>query len=148
VESQALNPLEAYLRLDAADSTPLPQQEGQKTLPQTLYSAPWDFSFDFSSQFSDAAAPFYIPEASSIYPIAAQTEAGSSMEELPNTISGQEDTTLCSVAFSLVMTSNRKGYSTADLDLKLRAGYRNGYATSEGCRIENRILLRVLTEII
>jgi hypothetical protein len=58
-----------------------------------------------------------------------------------------EGTTLCSFAFSLVMKNNKKGYNTADLDLKLRAGYRSGATTSGGCRVDNKILFRVLAEI-
>ncbi|KAL5404851.1 hypothetical protein PMIN06_012459 [Paraphaeosphaeria minitans] len=37
-----------------------------------------------------------------------------------------ETTSLCSWAFALVLKNNAKGYSAADLDLKLRAGYRFG----------------------
>jgi len=58
-----------------------------------------------------------------------------------------ENTTLCSLAFSLLMSNNRKGYSAVDLDLKLRAGYMCGASTSEGCRIDNKVLFSVLAEI-
>jgi hypothetical protein len=85
---------------------------------------------------------------SSIPSIAAQTESDSTVAEGSEMLIKQEDTTLCSVAISLVLKSNRKGYSAADLDLKLRSGYRYLPATSEGCRIDNRTLLQVLTEIV
>ncbi|KAH7382273.1 hypothetical protein BKA66DRAFT_570567 [Pyrenochaeta sp. MPI-SDFR-AT-0127] len=58
-----------------------------------------------------------------------------------------DTTSLCSWAFSLVLKSNLKGYSTTDLDLKLRAGYRHGATPTEGCRIDNKILLNVLAEV-
>ena len=58
-----------------------------------------------------------------------------------------DTTTLCSWAFSLVLKSNVKGYSAADLELKLRAGYRHGVAPTEGCRVDNKVLLGVLAEI-
>lgn len=58
-----------------------------------------------------------------------------------------DTTTLCSWAFSLVLKSNLKGYSAADLDLKLRTGYRHGLTPTEGCRINNKVLLNVLAEI-
>ncbi|KAF1842800.1 uncharacterized protein K460DRAFT_314437 [Cucurbitaria berberidis CBS 394.84] len=58
-----------------------------------------------------------------------------------------DTTTLCSWAFSLVLKNNLKGYSAADLDLKLRAGYRHGATPTEGCRIDNKILLTVLAEV-
>jgi hypothetical protein len=31
--------------------------------------------------------------------------------------------------------------------LKLRAGYRNGFVVTEGCRVRNKILFSVLAEI-
>lgn len=58
-----------------------------------------------------------------------------------------ESTTLCSTAFFLVMRNNRKGYTVADLDLRLRAGYRYGSTASEGCRVKNNVLFDVLAEI-
>jgi hypothetical protein len=59
-----------------------------------------------------------------------------------------DTTSLCSWAFSLLLKNNIKGYSAADLDLKLRAGYRHGAAPTEGCRIDNKVLLNVLAEIL
>jgi hypothetical protein len=59
-----------------------------------------------------------------------------------------DTTTLCSLAFPLVLKNNLKGYSAADLDLRLRVGYRLGAAPLEGCRIDNKILFTVLAEIL
>ena len=59
-----------------------------------------------------------------------------------------ETTSLCSWAFSLVLKNNSKGYSAADLDLKLRVGYRHGATPTEGCRIDNETLLKVLAEVL
>lgn len=56
-------------------------------------------------------------------------------------------TTLCSVAFSMIVKNNRKGYSQPELDLKLRAGYKCGLSASGACRVENKILFQVLAEI-
>jgi hypothetical protein len=56
-------------------------------------------------------------------------------------------TTLCTTAFSLVLGSNRKDYSAADLDAKLRMGYRFSATPLEGCRVDNHVLLEVLAEI-
>jgi hypothetical protein len=67
--------------------------------------------------------------------------------KISNTSLSLEETTLCSVAFSLVVKNNRKGYGTADLDRKLQIGYRSGATASEGCRVENKVLLSVLSEI-
>tara|TARA_R110002003_G_scaffold1193_6_gene22772 strand:- start:1225 stop:1653 length:429 start_codon:yes stop_codon:yes gene_type:complete len=73
-----------------------------------------------------------------------------STEVSSNTIPAEDvsdTTTLCSAAFSLVLKNNLKGYSAADLDLKLQVGYRCGAAPSEGCRVDNKILINVLAEI-
>jgi hypothetical protein len=58
-----------------------------------------------------------------------------------------DTTTLCSLAFPLVLKNNLKGYSAAELELRLRVGYRPGAAQLEGCRIDNKILFTVLAEI-
>ena len=58
-----------------------------------------------------------------------------------------DTTTLCSWAFSLVLKSNMKGYSAAALELMLRVGYRYGATPTEDCRIDNKVLLGVLAEI-
>ncbi|OAL53466.1 hypothetical protein IQ07DRAFT_361496 [Pyrenochaeta sp. DS3sAY3a] len=71
-------------------------------------------------------------------------------ESFGNTTTAEDisdTTTLCSSAFSLVLKNNLKGYSAADLDLKLRMGYRCGATPSEGCRVDNKILISVLAEI-
>jgi hypothetical protein len=59
-----------------------------------------------------------------------------------------DTTTLCSLAFPLVLKNNLRGYSAAELDLRLRVGYRLGSAPLEGCRIDNKILFTVLAEIL
>lgn len=58
-----------------------------------------------------------------------------------------ETTSLCSWAFSLVIKNNVKGYSAADLYQKLCAGYQFGATPTEGCRVNNKILLGVLAEV-
>ncbi|KAF2621317.1 hypothetical protein BU25DRAFT_416225 [Macroventuria anomochaeta] len=86
---------------------------------------------------------------------AAPTSVSESMDSLMTrafsdavTVENVSDTTtLCSWAFSLVLKNNLKGYSTADLDLKLRVGYRHGATPTEGCRVDNKVLLNVLAEI-
>ncbi|CAN9227250.1 unnamed protein product [Alternaria alternata] len=57
-------------------------------------------------------------------------------------------TTLCTIAFSRILESNRRGFSATDLDLKLRVGYRFSATPLEGCRVDNHILLDVLAEIL
>ncbi|KAF2106199.1 hypothetical protein BDV96DRAFT_337192 [Lophiotrema nucula] len=58
-----------------------------------------------------------------------------------------ENTTLCSLAFSLITTNNRKGIDPMQLEVRLRAGYRPGPTPSDGCRVDNKVLFTVLAEI-
>jgi hypothetical protein len=148
VEKPILSPLEAYLNLDAVDPTLLPQQENRLMSPHLVEIVPFEASIDSSNYFGNIESTWHVHGSSPITSIAAQGENDIDTVEGSKIPWDEEDTTLCSVAFPLIMSSNRKGYSTADLDFKLRVGYRYKHATHEGCRIDNRILLRVLTEII
>jgi len=57
-----------------------------------------------------------------------------------------EGVTLCSIAYSLVLQHNKKGYDFAQLDIKLRAGY-TGRSISASCTVDNKVLFGVLAEI-
>jgi hypothetical protein len=54
--------------------------------------------------------------------------------------------TLCSIAYSLVLQHNKKGYDLAQLDVKLQVGY-TGRSISAGCTVDNKVLFGVLAEI-
>jgi hypothetical protein len=105
---------------------------------------PFDFPTDspsiLESLQTDSQATSLIQLAGDI----TRTEANSSTMPAEDV---SDTTTLCSLAFSLVLKNNLKGYSAADLDLKLRVGYICGATPSEGCRVENKILINVLAEI-
>lgn len=58
-----------------------------------------------------------------------------------------QDTTLCTAAFGLVMRCNKRNTSFGEIEKKLRCGYRSAVFQWEGCRVENRVLLAVLSEI-
>lgn len=100
---------------------------------------PWEFS-----DFHAASASSHVEQFGQVTMDALMTKAFSNAATADDV---SDTTTLCSWAFSLVLKSNLKGYSAADLDLKLRAGYKHGATPTEGCRIDNKILLNVLAEI-
>ncbi|PKY00243.1 hypothetical protein P168DRAFT_74839 [Aspergillus campestris IBT 28561] len=58
-----------------------------------------------------------------------------------------QDTTVCAVALELVMSCNRKNLSISELDMRLRCGYRRAQFQWEGCRVDNRVLFAVMSEI-
>jgi hypothetical protein len=127
---------------DAQDFLPGPTQTGTETL------LPWEFSFDFSTNPADFSEPL---QSESVLPqmldqSATEAPAADMLESiLP--LDNTQDTTLCTLAISLVLKNNRKNYTATDLDLRLRAGYRCGFAASEGCRVDNKILFGLLAEI-
>jgi hypothetical protein len=59
-----------------------------------------------------------------------------------------EETTLCSIAFHLVIQCNRTGRDVFELESKLRYGYRMPTSPGEGCRVDNKTLLAVLAELL
>lgn len=59
-----------------------------------------------------------------------------------------EETTLCSIAFHLVIQCNRTGRDVFELEGKLRYGYRMPASPGEGCRVDNKTLLAVLAELL
>ncbi|OJI99733.1 hypothetical protein ASPVEDRAFT_523957 [Aspergillus versicolor CBS 583.65] len=58
------------------------------------------------------------------------------------------ETTLCSIAFHLIVQCNRAGKDVLELETKLRYGYRMPALPGEGCRVDNRTLLTVLAELV
>lgn len=57
------------------------------------------------------------------------------------------DTTLCTAAFGLVMRCNKRSVSIGEIEAKLRCGYQSAVFQWEECRVENRVLLAVLSEV-
>lgn len=133
------------LNTDVRTQTMFPLQQNPL---QTEHVPPWEFSFDFSSFPHDTSesvlshAELYSSQS------AIHSAEDGLIAEVPVNSASSENTTLCSLAFSLIMNNNRKGYDVAELDLRLRAGYRYEEASSEGCRVENKILFSVLAEIL
>ena len=81
----------------------------------------------------------YMPPASSINKPLIGSD--SSTHTTSNT------TTLCSVAYAIIMKNNVKGYSPVDIDLKLRVRYQYGASSDESCRVDNKTLFSVLAEV-
>jgi hypothetical protein len=108
-------------------------------LSQINVPPPWEIS-----DFPATSAYSHIEQFGQLTVDALMTKAFSNVVTVDDV---SDTTTLCSWAFSLVLKSNLKGYSAADLDLKLRAGYRHGFTPTEGCRIDNKVLLNVLAEL-
>lgn len=59
----------------------------------------------------------------------------------------QRTTTLCSVAFRLVARCNRRSIDLNMVYVQMQHGFHWGRTLIDGCRVDNQVLLAVLTEI-
>ncbi|KIW01241.1 uncharacterized protein PV09_07285 [Verruconis gallopava] len=139
------NTRDAILSSDISDFNAYVSHNQEKTWYRSSDLLSFDNILDLSRFSVDSATSMQFSPPASQHFITTETKDDDAFTQRPNAV--QSDTTLCSAAFSLITMINRKGYNAADLDLKLRAGYRNGHAISDGCRVDNGVLLRVLTEI-
>lgn len=57
------------------------------------------------------------------------------------------NTTLCSLACQWVIQCNTKGVELDVLYFRMERGFKQGNSPLEGCRVDNQVLLNVLTEI-
>ncbi|KAJ5827189.1 hypothetical protein N7447_003952 [Penicillium robsamsonii] len=57
------------------------------------------------------------------------------------------NTTLCSLACQWVIRCNTKGVELDALYFRMERGFKQGNSPLEGCRVDNQVLLKVLTEI-
>ena len=58
-----------------------------------------------------------------------------------------ESTTGCSIAFSMLLSNNSRGYTLSDIDERLQAAYRQDNSVAEGCSVLNKVLFQLLSEI-
>lgn len=57
------------------------------------------------------------------------------------------NTTLCSLACQWVIQCNTKGVELDVLYFRMESGFKQGNNPLEGCRVDNQVLIKVLTEI-
>ncbi|KAI7969361.1 hypothetical protein EIK77_000914 [Talaromyces pinophilus] len=125
---------------------PLPQfDEPRLPSPHTTLGDSFDLSM-FNTYMPDLYGRALEPHSFDLLSATNQDLSGNlfgrEIDDVP------QDTTLCTIAIQIVGLCNKKNINTLELDSKLRRGYRNGSAPLEGCRVDNRVLLSVLTEII
>jgi len=90
-----------------------------------------------------AVRPMY-PTTGSLGPSNSAAAQGNPLQVTDYTSDG---TTACQIAASLITTNNAIGYSTEELESRLRIGYRATGIANEDCRILNKVLFAVLAEI-
>jgi hypothetical protein len=66
---------------------------------------------------------------------------------LTDEMASEDRTMLCSIAFRLILQSNKRRYSESEIDSKLCRGFRQGRTQSEKCRVDNEVLFALLSEI-
>lgn len=87
-------------------------------------------------------------------PLAEPTEPNFGSSQYQGTQEGNEtsapsnmNTTLCSLACQWVIQCNTKGVELDVLYFRMERGFKQGNSPLEGCRVDNQVLLKVLTEI-
>ena len=70
-----------------------------------------------------------------------------SRPESPAISVSDSSSTLFSIAIQMVSRYNKKRLSEAELNQRLRCGFRQALEPSQGCRVENYVLFNVLAEI-
>lgn len=58
-----------------------------------------------------------------------------------------ESTTGCSIALSMLLSNNSRGYTLSDIDTRLQAAYRRDDSVAEGCSVLTKTLFQLLGEI-
>ncbi|KAJ5631193.1 uncharacterized protein N7484_011293 [Penicillium longicatenatum] len=66
---------------------------------------------------------------------------------LTDEMASEDRTILCSIAYRLILQSNKRRYSESEIDSKLCRGFRQGRTQSEKCRVDNEVLFALLSEI-
>jgi hypothetical protein len=72
---------------------------------------------------------------------------GSSVQNTEDSDESDKVTTLCSIAYRLAFQCNKRGLGDVELNVRMQHGFRPGRNSTEGCRVDNRVLLSVLSEI-
>lgn len=69
--------------------------------------------------------------------------------EMTTKTSGNDNkrTTLCSLAFRLVAQCNKRGVDLQVIHIWMQHGFQLAMASNEGCRVDNQVLLDILTQI-
>jgi hypothetical protein len=130
-------------------------------LGDDLFDVPFELSgvqFDFFIP-SLTPAPVELPPASTSRKSSCCSEQSTmqttraSSPQAPSAIdlsglkSSDSDSTLCSVAFSLVRQHNKRGVDMIEIGIRLWNGFIKGGVDGDGCKVENKLLFSVLEYI-
>ncbi|KAJ5353448.1 hypothetical protein N7541_006012 [Penicillium brevicompactum] len=91
----------------------------------------------FDSVLFESPIPYALPSVVPVTP----------WPVLTNETAAEDQTMLCSVAYRLILQSNKRQYDDSQIDSRIRCGFKLGRTPSEGCRVDNEILFAVLAEI-
>lgn len=59
----------------------------------------------------------------------------------------ESDTTLCTIAYEMILQNNKKGVDMIEIAIRLWNGFVQGDRGDEGCKVENKLLHSVLDYI-
>ncbi|CAG8887039.1 unnamed protein product [Penicillium egyptiacum] len=88
-----------------------------------------------------------ISSAQPLEPNFGASQYQGTQESVEASVPSNSNTTLCSLACQWVIQCNTKGVELDVLYYRMERGFKQGNSPMEGCRVDNHVLLRVLTEI-
>ncbi|KAH8652712.1 hypothetical protein BGZ60DRAFT_420085 [Tricladium varicosporioides] len=167
-QDEAIDNLETVTETTATDLTPEIYGPGISTVFDDLLDVPFELSGEQFHFFipSITPAPFSLPPTLNGWN--GNFNESSCCSEKPNTktswnpssqlsspvdlghlksSSSDNNSTLCSVAFSLLQQYNKKGVDMIEISMTLWNGFIKGGPAGDGCKVENKLLLSVLEYI-
>ncbi|OQE41128.1 hypothetical protein PENCOP_c005G07031 [Penicillium coprophilum] len=109
-----------------------------------------DFNIPLLSDETDNLAvlnPLSVEPPKLAEPIFEAIQQQGTRESIEASTPSSLNTTLCSLACQWVIQCNTKGVELDVLYFQMERGFRQGNSPLEGCRVDNQVLLKVLTEI-
>ena len=137
----AVPPLQMANEYNSADARKPPSEATAPLYPLTGLEAAWSLP---KNETSSKGLMSSGPQISSL---ALGDSFCSTDDVLQNEGYTSDGTTACTIAMSVIIQNNAKGYSTTELELRLLPGYLMTQSDNEDCRIRNRVLFSVLAEI-
>ncbi|KAJ6143248.1 hypothetical protein N7471_002701 [Penicillium samsonianum] len=106
-----------------------------------------DFNIPLLSNDVNNLANLNPPLAEPTDPNLEASQYQGSQEGTEASVPSNRNTTLCSLACQWVIQCNTKGVELDVLYFRMERGFKQGNSPLEGCRVDNQVLLKVLTEI-
>ncbi|CAG7938953.1 unnamed protein product [Penicillium nalgiovense] len=106
-----------------------------------------DFDIPLLSNYTNISTNLTTPTVEPREPTPESNQYQGCCEDAESSPTINSNTTLCSLACQWVIQCNTKGVELDVLYFRMEHGFKQGNNPLEGCRVDNQVLLEVLTEI-